>query len=88
MEHERIPPQLKTEYLTKLTKLFQKVPQEHTTGVDSVPLNSADNTEKFLVHDYHLIPELRPPFERYAQTVKPEPTEVHTRCFIQPPFHS
>jgi len=88
MEHERIPPELKTEYLTKLTKLFQKVPQEHATGVVNVPLNSADNTEKLLVHDYHLIPELRPPFERYVQTVKAEFTEVHTCCFIQISFYS
>lgn len=76
MEHERIPPHLKDEYLTKLTKLFQKVPREHKSGGASVPLNSADNTEKFLVHDLHLIPELRPPFERYTQTVKAEVTEV------------
>ena len=83
MEHERIPPHLKDEYLAKLTKLFQKVPQEHKSGGVSVPLNSADNTEKFLVHDLHLVPELRPPFERYTQTVKAEPTEVNTtKCHI------
>jgi len=82
MEHERIPDAVKTEYLTKLAALLRKVPREHETGPTTAQLHCLDYPEKHIWHDLHLLPELRPPFDKYSRAVKvEEDVQVCMVCF-------